>query len=120
MDENKKERLAEAGIDVENALERFMGNEGLLERFLKKFLNDQNFSKLTVAIGEKKEQEALAASHTLKGVCGNLSMGRLYGLATEQVNLFRAGRWQEAADLMPQMSAEYETICETLRRELTD
>lgn len=67
MDENKKERLAEAGIDVENALERFMGNEGLLERFLKKFLNDQNFSKLTVAIGEKKEQEALAASHTLKG-----------------------------------------------------
>ena len=35
MDALKKERLAAAGIDVDGALERFMGNDALLERFLK-------------------------------------------------------------------------------------
>ena len=33
MDEGKKIRLKEAGINVEEALSRFMDNEMLLERF---------------------------------------------------------------------------------------
>ena len=46
MDALKKERLAAAGIDVDGALERFMGNDALLERFLKKFLADGNYAAL--------------------------------------------------------------------------
>ncbi len=37
MDESRKQILISAGIDVDDALERLMGNESLLERFLKKF-----------------------------------------------------------------------------------
>ena len=33
MDAVKKERLTAAGIDVDDALGRFMGNEALLERY---------------------------------------------------------------------------------------
>ena len=37
MDSSRKAALTEAGINVDDALERFMGNEMLLERFWKKF-----------------------------------------------------------------------------------
>ena len=42
MDQEKRKDLEAAGIDVQSALERFMDNEMLLERFLKKFLDDPN------------------------------------------------------------------------------
>ena len=35
MELEKQKRLEAAGIDVQSALERFMNNEMLLERFLK-------------------------------------------------------------------------------------
>ena len=37
MEQAKKEMLAAAGIDAEDALERFMGSEALLTRFLGRF-----------------------------------------------------------------------------------
>lgn len=37
MKEQAVKYLTEAGIDVKDVLERFMGNEALLERMLKKF-----------------------------------------------------------------------------------
>ena len=47
-----------------------------------------------MATGDK--DAALAASHTLKGVCGNLSMTALFDLLTRQVAAFRAGDWEGA------------------------
>lgn len=105
-----KERLEEAGIDVESALERFMGNEALLERFLKKFPDDPSYAKLTAAIEAGKQEEALIASHTLKGISGNLAMTGLFDLLTAQVAAFRADDWDEAVKLMPEISKSYETI----------
>ena len=46
MDASKKQALTAAGINVEEVLGRFMGNEALLERMLKKFLSDPTYSKL--------------------------------------------------------------------------
>ena len=40
MTDLQKSQLIAAGIDIDDALPRFMGNEALLERFLKKFLQD--------------------------------------------------------------------------------
>ena len=45
MDESRKQILISAGIDADDALERLMGNESLLERFLKKFLEDENWNE---------------------------------------------------------------------------
>ncbi|MFQ9704071.1 MAG: hypothetical protein ACLR0U_22080 [Enterocloster clostridioformis] len=49
MDEVRKERLMVAGIDVNGTLERFMGNEALLEQMLNKFKDDTHFQKLLEA-----------------------------------------------------------------------
>ena len=73
MSPEKRERLVSAGIDVDEALSRFLDNESLFERFLNKFLEDRNYLKLGEAIASGDNEAALAASHTLKGLCSNLS-----------------------------------------------
>lgn len=110
MDALKKERLAAAGIDVDGALERFMGNDALLERFLKKFLTDSNYAALSAAVAAGDPAAALTASHTLKGVSGNLSMPELFRLLTCQVEALRAGDWAKAAGLMPEIDRAYEMV----------
>ena len=115
MDASKKQQLIEAGIDVDGALERFMGNEALLGRFLHKFLNDTNFDKLQNAVAEHSLDDAITASHTLKGVCGNLSMTRMFDLLTGQVAAFRAGDWDRAVGMLPDISAAYYQTVKAIR-----
>lgn len=74
MNAERRTRLEEAGIDVGEALERMLGSEALLERLLGKFPADPNFAALGEALAEGDAQRAVAAAHTLKGVCANLSM----------------------------------------------
>lgn len=105
-----KEQLEESGIDVSCVLKRFMGNDMLLERFLKKFLSDSNYETLTEAIDAGDRKTALISAHTLKGVCGNLSMTVLYNLLSEQVAAFRADEWGKGTEMMPQITKEYEKV----------
>ena len=115
MQAEKKARLEKAGLDVSGALERFMGNDALLERFLNKFLNDTNYGKLTAAMSAGDKETALTAAHTLKGVCGNLSMTELFDLLTQQVNAFRADDWDHAKALMPGIALAYEQIVNAIK-----
>ena len=81
MDERRRNRLQEAGVDVDDALERMMGSEALLERLLGKFLEDENYQKLCTALDEKRQEDAVAASHTLKGcVRKSLHAGAVFPL----------------------------------------
>lgn len=114
MDAYRKAQLQQAGIDADGMLERFMGNEVLVERFLKQFLSDGNMQQLTAALAAGDNQAALTAAHTLKGVCGNLSMSRLYNLLTRQVAAMRADDWQSAADLMPEITQAYHHVIQAL------
>ena len=115
MDTRKNERLTAAGIDTAGALERMMGNEALLERFLKRFLDDANYETLRKAIAAGDREAALTAAHTLKGLCGNLSMTVLFDLFTRQVAAFRAGDWDGAAAMMGEISAAYDQVTAAVR-----
>lgn len=110
MDNEKKQRLIDAGIDFADALNRFMGNENMLERFMGKFTADQNYQKLVDALDRNDGEAALAASHTLKGVCGNLSMTKLFDLLTVQVKAFRDGDFDGAKAMMNDITAVYNEI----------
>ena len=117
MDAMRKARLAAAQIDVDSALDRMMGSEALLERFLNKFLADPNYAALCAAVERRDEAAALTASHTLKGVCGNLSMTELFAQLTAQVAEFRAGDWDAAAARMPAITAPYGRAVAAIRGE---
>ncbi len=114
MDKAKKDRLTAADIDVDGALERFMNNEALLERFLRKFPADPNYEKLTAAFAAGDREEALTASHTLKGVCGNLSLTVLFSLLSRQVDLLRAEDWDGAAALLAEIGPARQAVLEAI------
>ena len=109
--------LMDAGIDAESALNRMMGSEALLERLFRRFLEDGNFSALSAAIEAGDREGALTASHTLKGMCGNLSMDELYGLISRQTEFFREGNFQKGADMLKEISAVYYKIKEAIEKE---
>ena len=71
MENNMRQRLMDAGINVDTGISRFMGNEGLFLKFLGKFLQDTNFAGLAEAVKKQDVEEAFRCAHTLKGVCGN-------------------------------------------------
>ncbi|HIZ54756.1 MAG TPA: Hpt domain-containing protein [Firmicutes bacterium] len=110
------QELIYAGIQTEEVLERFAGNEALMLRILKKFPDDPNYQRLVQAMESGNHEQALEAAHTLKGVSGNLAMTRLHQLAGEQVKMMRAGDWEAAKMLMADLSEEYEKIKETIQR----
>lgn len=116
MTEEMKRELEQAGIRTEQALERFMGNEMLLERFLKKFLDDPNYGKLMKAMEEGDPKSAFKAAHTLKGVAGNLSMEPLMDAAGRITEALRKDRWEEAEALKPRIRAVYEETAGALKR----
>ncbi len=114
-DEIKKD-LALAGIDVNGGIDRCMGNEGLYERFLKKFLNDGNWEGFMKAMDGKDYKTAESCIHSLKGVSGNLSMDRLYDLSAEITALLRASEYEAARELAKTAEAEYNAVCEAVKR----
>ena len=108
MDIARRERLIAAGVDVDEALERFLGSEAMLERFLAKFPADPNYPRLKQAVAVEDWPAALTASHTLKGMCGNLSLNRLFPLFTRQVAALRGEDWPLAVQLMEEIGPAYE------------
>lgn len=109
MDERVKNLLQDGGVDVQSLLERCMGNEALLFRLLKKFLADASYARLSAALEAKDATAALEASHTLKGVCANLSFTKLFALLDKQVQALRAGDETGAQAMMADISQAYTT-----------
>lgn len=112
-----KERLKQVGIDIDGVLERFMGNEALMERFLKRFEKDRCYYDLLDAVQTKDVEKAITASHTLKGVSANLSMTELYALTNKQVELLRDEKVSEAFDMMSRIQGVYEKLVTAIRGE---
>ncbi|MDO5147154.1 MAG: hypothetical protein Q4D60_09135 [Eubacteriales bacterium] len=110
-----RRKLTLAGIDLKSMLERFMGNEDLVSRFLIKFAEDDNYDKLLEAMNAHEKEDAVVASHTLKGICGNLSMVRLFDLFSRQVEALREDDWEGAQALMPEIEDNYTLIMRTIR-----
>lgn len=74
MEENFKSILEENGADVKSTLRRFMGNEGMYMKFLKRFPEDPNYQNLGVNLEAGNYEEAFRCAHTLKGVAANLGL----------------------------------------------
>lgn len=106
MDENFRRQLEENGVEVENTINRFMGNEAMYLKFLGKFLEDKNCINIGKNLEEENYGEAYKCAHTLKGVAANLGLEpiqrtvsvlveELRGKSKEEVNVEKANEeWQ--------------------------
>lgn len=114
MDGTKRQLLAAAGIDVDDALDRFLDNDTLMIKFLLRFPQDGNFSRLRNAMAQSDAAGAFEAAHTFKGVVGNLSMQELFSQVSAMVEDLRRGDLRTAAERMPALEKAYGQILEAL------
>lgn len=62
MDKFVQTELEGAGVNVEETLRRFMNNEMLMIKFLRKFVDDENMNKLRTLIADKHYNEVLGTA----------------------------------------------------------
>ena len=84
------EALAQAGANINEGVERCMGNEEFYLKMVNLSLQDANFEKLRSAIDGGDMDGAFEAAHALKGIYGNLSLTPLYHPIQEMTELLRA------------------------------
>ena len=90
----------------------------LVEKFVRKFLDDQSYAELTAAMASGNHDAAFRAAHTLKGVAANLSFTRLRSSSSELTELLRspaAAIPPEAAPLLDAVTRDYEATVAAIR-----
>lgn len=89
MDAGQKELLKKEGFDVDGTMRRFLNNEALYLKCLKKFLDDPSYEELKNAYVEGNCNDAFKAAHTMKGFVSNLGIDKLYHLLIPMVDKLR-------------------------------
>lgn len=108
-----KECYAAMGGDYDDAIGR-LRSERLLQKFVLKFLDDGNFELLCRTMEEGRTEEAFRASHTIKGMCQNLSFKALGDSASELTEALRGGRQPEADALLDKVKEDYRVTVEAI------
>lgn len=95
------DELRTLGVNVDEAVGRFMGNSDLYKRMLVKFVNmiKELESPVQELFDAKKYDELIEKTHTIKGTTGNLSLTPLYEAYTKIVDLLRTNKPEEATEI---------------------
>lgn len=114
MDEVTRNKLESVGIDVDGTMQRFLGNQELFVKFMKKFTNDQEIIKLKEALANKEYEDVYTSAHTLKGVCANLGMIPLFNVFSLMCQDCRANSYDKLDNLFGQAKIEYDKTVDAI------
>lgn len=109
-----RECYEKIGSDFDKVLGR-MGSEALVKRFAVKFLEDKSFEELTESLKEKDGEDAFRAAHTLKGICANLGLDRLYEADCELTEKLRGRQTEGSEELYQKVAEVYEATVIVLK-----
>ena len=101
--EEVQDLMTEAGVDVKEGMGRFVGKLDLFVKIFRKYDDDNNMDLLRDAMEAGNVDAAFSAAHTLKGVCGNLSMKRMFDIASEMTEFLREKDMDSARQMMPKL-----------------
>jgi len=103
-------------IDIDDVLNRCMGNVQLLGRLLDKFQEDsaKNLQALSELVGNNKAPELARMAHGIKGVAANLSAGKLRDLAAQLESMGRDGQLDLAAQCLDKLRTEMQRCVESI------
>ena len=103
------------GGDYQEVMGR-LRSERMVQKFVLKFVDDGSYALLKSSVASGDYQEAFRASHTIKGVCQNLSFRKLQESSTRLTEALRGGSWnEEAAGLLAQVDADYQQTVQAIR-----
>ncbi|NCB93349.1 MAG: Hpt domain-containing protein [Clostridia bacterium] len=86
------EELEDMGAEVEDTLERLMGDEELYLEYLRKFPQNENIIELRKAVDAGDCDKAMKEVHTLKGVALNLGLLPMVDVCMDMLLDFRADK----------------------------
>lgn len=86
----KLDKLKSMGVDVDDAMERLMGNEQLYTKLIGTLLSDESFDQLNDALKENDAKKAFNCAHTIKGITANMGFTPLYELSVKIVEPLRS------------------------------
>jgi HPt (histidine-containing phosphotransfer) domain-containing protein len=106
------DELKTLGVDMEDAMQRFMNNEALYVRMLGKLPKAVEEQEVLPLLESGDYSGALANAHTIKGVMGNLSITPLYKAYSNAVQLLRENKPEEARTVLENVvGLQKEIIC---------
>ena len=111
-----KECYEKMGANYEEVFSRLRTDERI-EKFLNKVLADGSYALLCDSLAKRDMPEAFRAAHTLKGVCMNLSLTKLYA-SSEKLTENLRGREEYGDDIKPMLdavSADYELTMNAIK-----
>ena len=108
------EDLQAAGVNLELVMSRFMGNEMLYINFLKRFTEDKSFQDMQSFYRQGDMEKAFKASHTLKGLIGNLGLDGIMRSINPITENLRLGSDEGVKELMEHAKEEYTMVVKIL------
>lgn len=103
MSQQLLDTLEDMGAEVEETLERLMGDEKMYVEYLQKFPANENIINLRKAVDAGDCENALREVHTLKGVALNLGLLPLMDVCMDMLLDFRAGNNEDALGQMDEV-----------------
>ena len=88
------EKLNGAGVDIEGAITRFMGNQDFFLKFFYRFPEEWHPQIMLEALERNDEKSFHEQLHSLKGVSGNLGLQKIYNITEEILVEIRKNKLQ--------------------------
>ena len=104
-----KKFYEETNSNYQAALSIIM-NDMLIERMIKKFMDNNSYQAIIDAYEAKNIKDVFALSHSFKGVTGNLALTNLYNIASELTEATRNKEVADIDDLIAKLKEEYKKV----------
>lgn len=102
--------------NYENVSNRMMGNQKLVEKFVRKFLDDPTYDQIKEAVAKMDYDEILRTTHTMKGIASNLEFTYLQQKSAKAVDMIRAGQQEEVLPVIDEIEKEYQKVVDGIQK----
>lgn len=117
---NLTEELKSLGADVQEGLDRVMGDRDLYEMMLGMFLSAVEEHSIAPEDFDAEDLDGLIKRvHALKGITGNLALTPLFDGYTKALELLRAGKAGESRAAYEKLLPAQAAMIECIRRHQT-
>ena len=98
------------GANVDEGLQRCLGNETFYLNLVQRAMQDQSFGKLSEAVAAGDLDKAFDAAHALKGVTANLALTPICEPVQEITELLRSRTPADYAPMVREIEARRESL----------
>lgn len=110
------DELKDKGVNVDEAINRFMGNASLYERMLFKFLDMMKNLKVSPDFDINDYNDVIEEAHAIKGSAGNLSITPIYEAYGKAVDLLRQSQPEEAKTVLENVQSVQKDIMDCIEK----